>query len=605
MRKLLLLCGAAVLSLLLMLLTPLQADAHAQYDHSNPPANAHLPAGHPPATVQIWFTEQIEPAFSRIEVYNQARQRVDRGDSHLAPDSPYSLIVSLRPALPDGAYTAVFRNVSKEDGHEVTGSFSFVVGAGPLPTNTNDLLQQASTADENFNLWSIGIRWLNYLAMAGLVGSLTFLLLVWQPGVRRLTSVVGKEMKLAEQRMQKRTMQAVLWTLLLLLAGWLAFLIYQASIVSMSAPWQVFTNGAFGALLFRSHFGTVWLARLLLIILVGLLWWLRVHAEEQWVAVAYLWALLLLGIAIMFTTSLNSHAAANRAAWLLVPADVLHQASTGFWIGGLLAFTLILPGAAQAFVPGTGDRTRLFAAIIPQFSQIALISVALLIVTGTLQAVVQLPALDLLWNSGYGRALLVKICIFIVLLGFGAYHLRKVSPRMRTFAASTDEERGAPSLAAGALQRSFSRSLRYEALVAVLLLLVVGALTSLSPPRPASSTSTASGEPGALIRQGKMADLTYRLAINPGTVGNNTFEVELKDANGQPVQKVDAVVLRFTMLDMDMGVQEVNLQPVAGKPGYYSTATPVLSMTGDWRLALLVRRPGFDDAMTEWQLTLP
>jgi putative copper export protein len=79
------------------------------------------------------------------------------------------------------------------------------------------------------------------------------------------------------------------------------------------------------------------------------------------------WLLLLLGVGIMVTTSLASHAAANRDAWLLVPADVLHLVSTGFWIGGLLALVGIVPVALRALVPGTGDRTRLLARLLPYF----------------------------------------------------------------------------------------------------------------------------------------------------------------------------------------------------------------------------------------------
>lgn len=50
------------------------------------------------------------------------------------------------------------------------------------------------------------------------------------------------------------------------------------------------------------------------------------------------------------------------------------------------------------------------------------------------------------------------------------------------------------------------------------------------------------------------------------------------------------------MLDMQMGTQETPLQPVSGTPGRYSGATGDLSMPGHWRITLLVRRTGYDDA---------
>src|SRR5947199_4859214 len=65
-RKLLVMFGMPAL---LFLLVPQLAEAHsqlpfhAQYDHSNPPANARLPSGYSLTRVQVWFTEQVDPNF--------------------------------------------------------------------------------------------------------------------------------------------------------------------------------------------------------------------------------------------------------------------------------------------------------------------------------------------------------------------------------------------------------------------------------------------------------------------------------------------------------------------------------------------------------------
>ncbi|QBD78552.1 hypothetical protein EPA93_22170 [Ktedonosporobacter rubrisoli] len=594
----------------ILLLVPLTAYAHAQYLRSNPAANARLESGKPPTTVQVWFSEQIDPSFSKLEVFNKDRQRVDAGDSHIAPNDTYSLIISMRPGLPDGPYTVVFRNVSAEDGHEVQGSFSFVVGGGPLPAANADLLGAEQTANDNFNIWSILVRWLNYLGMAGLVGCIAFFFFVWRPAAGQLDEFVGAtELEKARQGVGARMQAIALWSLITLAVGWLAFLIYQASIAGGSAPWEIFSNGALSALLFKSRFGTVWLVRLALIIIASLMLWLSWttnHADKKPGASARQWLLLFPGIAIMLTTSLNAHAAANKLAWLLVPADSLHLVGTSFWIGGVLMLVLALPLAIRALVPGTGDRTRLLAVLIPRFSTIAIISVAILVLTGLLQAFIHLGTLDALFTSSYGQALCIKLVLFIVLLGLGAFNLLKISPRMSDFAQSSDEEVGASSFAAGALQRTFQRSVRIELGVMIALLIVVGGLTSLGPPQvnagQAPQSSSASG--GPLTHQGQAGDISYRIAINPGKIGYNTFELELKDKNGKPVKQTDAVIARFLMLDMDMGVQEVDFKPIANKPGYYSATDSVLSMAGDWQISVLVRRTGFDDVKDSFQLKL-
>jgi copper transport protein len=584
---------------LLALLPAGQAEAHANYDHSDPAANFRFASGQSPDHVQVWFTESIEPSFSRLEVYNSARQRVDQNDSRTSADAR-SLTISLKPALPDDAYTVVYRNVSADDGHALTGGFSFVIGGAPLPSNVA-LLQELEQQDNNFNIWSISIRWLNYLGLAALIGGFAFLLSVWRPAVEEVREAVGDELVLADKRMHARTVRLALWGLLALLVGWGAFLLYQASIVSASPVWLVFSNGALSSLLFKSRFGLVWLARLGLLALAFLGW---VFVRREALAAKEIGTeqrsllLIVAGLAIALTTTLDAHAAANKLNWLLVPSDVLHLACMGLWFGGLMAFVLAVPFAVRALVPGTGNRTRLWAALVPRFTRVALLSVVLLAVTGTLQAVVLLGSFSALFESDYGRALIVKLCIFLVLLAFGAFHFRLIGPRLKAFAVRNDEEGGASSLAAGTLQRMFQKSLRNEAIFAVLLLLSVGAMTSLSPPPPPTNPTN------QLLYQGQMNDLRYRLAISPGLAGPNTLELSLTNEQGQPITKTDSVFVRFTMEDMDMGVQVLDLTPVAGKTGLYQASGTELAMLGHWQLTLVVQRSGFDDAKTNIQLLM-
>lgn len=600
---------ASALILLITLVTPVAARAlHAQYDHSNPPSNARLPSGQPPESVEIWFTEQIEPAFSSIQVYDKNKQRVDKNDSHGVAHDPYALIVSLHPHLPDGAYTVVFSNVSAEDGHHVKSNFSFVVGAGPLPSNTNALLDSSSSLDENFNAWSITLRWLNYLGMASLVGVVAFLLLVWRPCMQLANQALNPEaISKARHLLEKRASRLLFIGILALLVGWVTFLIYQTCIDSGRTVWTLFGSQALNATLFQSHFGIVWLMRLVLIVCTILCWlyWSRRRAsaqtgdkKAQW----QLWLLLLLGTGIMVTTSLNSHAAASKDAWFLLPTDIIHLLSAGFWIGGLVMLVSGLPAVWQVLLPGTGERTRFLAILIPRFSRVAIISVALLALTGILQAFIQLGSINALFSTNYGLALCIKIGLFAILLCLGAYNLLRVSPRMRRFAGSSGVEE-ANSFAAGSLQRAFRRAVGVEAGLVILVLLVVGGLTSLSPP-PQQQSAGASSQ-GAFVRQGQAGNLNYNLVMNPGKVGINTFEVDLHEPSGKPITGAEAVILRFTMLDMDMGVQDVQLQPVAGTPGRYSGTANVVSMSGHWRILLLVRRTGYDDVRVILPYTAP
>jgi methionine-rich copper-binding protein CopC len=73
------------------------AQAHAFLDHANPAVGRSVPMS-PPA-VTIWFTQELEPAFSSIEVQDQSGARVDAGDAQVDAKDGTILRVSLwRPA---------------------------------------------------------------------------------------------------------------------------------------------------------------------------------------------------------------------------------------------------------------------------------------------------------------------------------------------------------------------------------------------------------------------------------------------------------------------------------------------------------------------------
>ena len=100
------------------------AQAHAFLDHASPAVGSSVPAS--PAAVTLWFTQEIEPAFSAVTVTNQAGQRVDLGNKHVPPDQPSELQIGLKP-LPFGTYTVNWHVISV-DTHPTQGSFTFQVG---------------------------------------------------------------------------------------------------------------------------------------------------------------------------------------------------------------------------------------------------------------------------------------------------------------------------------------------------------------------------------------------------------------------------------------------------------------------------------------------
>jgi copper resistance protein C len=117
--------AAAVLAAAVTLAGP-SAHAHAFLDHASPAVGSTVPAA--PASVTMWFTQELEPAFTTATVTDASGSRVDTGPAQVDPSNRTELKVSLKK-LAAGTYTVSWHALSV-DTHTTTGHFSFTVGGG-------------------------------------------------------------------------------------------------------------------------------------------------------------------------------------------------------------------------------------------------------------------------------------------------------------------------------------------------------------------------------------------------------------------------------------------------------------------------------------------
>ena len=104
------------------LLLPIQGSwAHAFLDHAEPAVGSQIHSA--PAQAKIWFTEKLEPALSKIQVFDTSGLEVDKRDVKIDQLNAALLTVSV-PELKPGKYKVVWRAVSV-DTHVTTGSFTF------------------------------------------------------------------------------------------------------------------------------------------------------------------------------------------------------------------------------------------------------------------------------------------------------------------------------------------------------------------------------------------------------------------------------------------------------------------------------------------------
>ena len=97
------------------------AYAHAFLDHAEPRVGSTAPTA--PREVVLTFSQNIEPAFSSVEVSDAKGARVDQGKPGI---NATTMRVGLKP-LPPGTYHVRWR-VMSVDTHSTEGNFSFQVG---------------------------------------------------------------------------------------------------------------------------------------------------------------------------------------------------------------------------------------------------------------------------------------------------------------------------------------------------------------------------------------------------------------------------------------------------------------------------------------------
>ena len=108
---------------------------------------------------------------------------------------------------------------------------------------------------------------------------------------------------------------------------------------------------------------------------------------------------------------------------------------------------------AGAFFPFSLTRTGrcspasgwLCAGVVVRFSALAIASVAVLAVTGVYRALAELSSLSDLVDTGYGRALVVKLVLFAALLAVGAYNRLVLHARLERAALGLRSDDGGAS----------------------------------------------------------------------------------------------------------------------------------------------------------------
>jgi copper transport protein len=347
MKRVLLLVAAGI-----ALVGAPSASAHAFLVRSIPAAGSTIRSA--PSELVLVFDEPIADARARVTRANASA--VPTGRARVPKGRPKEMVVPLDTKLARGGYVVRWSEVDQDDGHLVSGAFSFGIGVKPPTVEPGG--GSGFRASDSIARWVL----LAGLLVAG--GVVVFRRFVWR-------------------RPERRFLVAAAGALALAVAGCALLLALQPGTLTTRFDRLTLAGGivaALGAVLF--------VAALRLPTLV-------VAADVA-------------ALALLALPTLAGHASAPGPSHRLsVPSDLVHVLGASIWIGGVFSLVALVPRARRS------DAVR-------RFAPIALAAVAALGVTGVLRAVGELNAVSQLWATSYGRAILVKTAIFAVILALAA-----------------------------------------------------------------------------------------------------------------------------------------------------------------------------------------
>lgn len=542
------------------LVLPATASAHAYLVKTVPAASVVLNA--PPPNVQLTYDEAVEPRFAIISVTDADGHQETTGPVHRSSSDPDTLVVPLRPNLPEGWYLIYWRAISV-DGHPVNGAFTYAVGPNPGPAPQFRVPSISATATTPGLLIT---RWLMFVFVMAAIGLVVLRLIVARPLVRAVEGVSLKPLTIAFGIAAGLGLIAIPLYLDVSTAN-----DSLRSVFDLTALVPLFRVTAFG----RAMVDLEICFALFVLAAAVALWNDRPDRARRSVAelIASVGGLLA-AAAVLIVPGAAGHAAQTSPRGLTLLFDWLHLASGSVWLGGLVGLLVLW------WTVPSPTRVPALSVLVPRFSNVALGSVVVVAATGVGEAVVHMPAVNALWETGYGEAILVKAGLLGLAMLIASGNLLRSRPRL--IAAQRTPELGQP---AARLLRGLVSG---EVVVVIAVVFAAAVLSSLAPPPPAfalENSAIATVGPGRVADTVRHAGYVLQVLVSPNkAAAPDSFALRITKG-GQPVRGAN-VTLLFNHLEMQMPTQEYQLTETA--PGIYSRAAPALVMVGRWGLTFQV-----------------
>jgi putative copper resistance protein D len=198
-------------------------------------------------------------------------------------------------------------------------------------------------------------------------------------------------------------------------------LLFAVTASMAGAASGAFDPATLNAVLLDTEFGAVWRWRLLLAAtLVG------VCMTPRWRGPT---AVLLLAGILLASLGWVGHAAVDQGVRGVAHKlnHSLHLLAAGIWLGGLAPLGWLLQPPRERRRP---EELRQLGRVLRQFSRIAALAVGLLAITGAINTVLMLGGREAPLATAYGRLLIAKIALYLVMVGLALSNRFRLAPRI-------------------------------------------------------------------------------------------------------------------------------------------------------------------------------
>ena len=485
-----------------------------------------------PATLNLTFNEPVAPLVLRL--IGPAGEAIPLAD---AAAENTRITIPLPQSLKRGTHVLSWR-VTSADGHPVGGALIFSIGAPSAPPAAG-LVADSSVAAA---LWSA--RLLTYAGLFLGVGGAFFRAWIatpdsaaaaWPSGI--LIGLLAAGLIAAAGSVGVQGLDALDLAL---------------SELQRGTAWTTGLRTSYGSTAITAAFACIF----------GLLS-LAASPRSALPRLCSLLAVLGVGLALV----LSGHAATAAPRPLTVPSVFIHGLCAAFWIGALLPL-LAAVGRADA---------RSLA----RFSRLITAPLILLLVTGSVLAVVQLARLDALWSTSYGIVLVCKLVVVIALLAVAAGNRYLLVPRMQSGGA--------------AAARPLVISVGCELALAVVILGLVACWRFTPPPR--SQVATA---PISIHLHGDRAMAQIEVAAD--TMQGAHARISVLDGEFRPLAAKEVTLV---LSSASAGIEPLRRAGVALGDGAWRIDDLRLPVAGQWLLRVEILIDDFDKAVLEETVTLP